>query len=133
MKTFTSIDLFVQALLLLGLLGSSVALLFEAAYAPFFFLLLFVTGVWQLSSATFSSLIHTDRYKSLFLAASAVYCGLLVGVGTSGWFAFEAPYRTMTQVTFLGIIPVFAALLYFYLCVEGYNRWMAAKKKQELL
>lgn len=129
MKTLTSIDLFIQAILIFGVFGTGVSSVFEASSVPIFLLLLLATGIWQLASAAVGTFFHQDKYKPVYLAASIIYCCFLVFLGTSQHNPFGAPYLQIAQLTFIGVIPVLAALIYFYLCVDAYDRYMSAKKE----
>lgn len=133
MKTLTSIDLFVQALLIFGALGTGAATIFSTAYTPIFLLLLLITGIWQLASAVIGTFFHHDKYKPVYLAASIIYCCFLVFLSGPQHNPFGDDYTSMAQVTYLGVIPVLAALVYFYLCVDAYDRHMEAKKEGEFV
>ncbi len=133
MKTLTGIDLFVQALLIFGLLGTGAASVLEQNYIFYFLLLLFATGVWQLGSALVGSFYHWDEYKCVFLAASTMYCSFLAFLSGSNRLSLSDQFAKVTLVTFLGIIPVFAAMIYFYLSVDAFNRRMQAKKEAEFV
>jgi len=133
MKTLTAIDLFVQALLLFGILGTGATSIFDTAYIPVFMLLLLATGIWQLASAVVGSFYHHDKYKPVYLAASIIYCCFLVFLSGPQRSPFGEEYTLMAQATFLGVIPVLAALVYFYLCVEAYDRHLEAKKGENFV
>lgn len=133
MKTLTGIDLFVQALLIFGLLGTGAASVFEQEYTLYFLLLLFATGVWQLCSALVGSFYYLDKYKSIFLAASIIYCSFLAFLSGSNRLPLSDQFTRIALVTFLGVIPVFAAMIYFYLSVDAFNRRMKAKKAAEFV
>ncbi|MFN7117927.1 MAG: hypothetical protein ACK4TA_14090 [Saprospiraceae bacterium] len=133
MKTLTSIDLFVQALLIFGILGTGATAIFNVAYVPFFLLLLLATGIWQLASAMIGTFYHQDKYKPVYLAASVIYCCFLVFLSSPQHSPFGDRYTQMAQVTFIGIIPVIAALIYFYICVLTYDQYLEAKKEGEFV
>ncbi len=131
MKTFTSIDLFVQALLIFSMLGSGAATIFNKTYTLIFLLSLLLTGIWQLGSAIVGSFFYQDKYKPVYLAASIIYCCFLVFMSRIQFHysAFGVQYTDMAQLTFVGLIPFFAALIYFYICVITYEQYAKAKKE----
>lgn len=130
MKTMTGIDLFVQALLIFGLLGSGAVTVFYQEYTLLFLLFAFITGIWQLGSALVGSFYYLDKYKSIFLASSIIYCSFLVFLSKPHSFIFNEEYNRIALITFLGVIPVFASMIYFYLCVTAFNRRLEAKKEE---
>jgi hypothetical protein len=137
MKTMTSIDLFVQALLIFGLMGTGAASILSIGgkdYTLLFLLLLFLTGIWQVSSAIIGSFFHFNPHKSVYLAASVIYCSFLTILASSGrWISYDDQLMRIAQLTFVCIIPFFAAMLYFYLSVEGANQYQKAKKDAEFV
>lgn len=130
MKTMIGIDLFVQALLIFGLLGSGAATVFNQEYTLLFFLFAFITGIWQLGSALVGSFYYLDKYKSIYLASAIIYCSFLVFLSRPYSFAFDEAFNRVSLLTFLGVIPVFASMIYFYICVTAFNRRLEAKKEE---
>lgn len=135
MKTFTSIDLFVQALLIFSLLGTGAATIFNETYMLFFLFSLLLTGIWQLGSAIVGSFFHQDKYKPVYLAASIIYCSFLVFMSRIQFHytAFGVQNTEVAQITFVVLIPFFAALIYFYICVVTYEQYSKAKKEAEFV
>lgn len=133
MKTLTGIDLFVQALLIFTLLGTGAAAGMDKNYIIYYLLSLLATGIWQLGSAVVGSFYNQDKYKSIYLAASIIFCSILVFLSGANHFPFSEQYTRVALLTFLGIIPVFASMIYFYICVDAYDRRMKAKKDAEFV
>jgi len=134
MKTMTRIDLFTQALLIFGLMGTGAASIMQPNYTLSFLLLLFLTGTWQVGSAIIGSFFHFNPHKSVYLAASVIYCSFLTILASNGrWISYDDQFIRIAQLTFVCIIPFFAAMLYFYLSVEGANQYQKAKKDAEFV
>lgn len=115
---FLRFDFCVQILLFSILLLTIFSSVFEAGFLFLSMLVFLLIGAWQVFSAGITALLLKSSLRSIYFAASVIYCFFL---GYGGSLLDHLPWKDATGflvVLFLFVVPFIGAIWYLYLTIN---------------
>lgn len=115
---FYSVDVLFQFLLVSAIITFGAMTLVDRDISLFFMTSMLFTGSWQLFSAVIWGIFFRQESKLLYLACAVLYCIMLYFGLSQMRMDYNESWNTTVIFCFLGIIPVIAAGIYFWMTVQ---------------
>ncbi|GEM_PF-1767873 len=115
---FYSVDVLFQFLLVSAMTTFGAMTLVDRDISLFFMTSMLFTGSWQLFSAVIWGAFFRQESKLLYLACAALYCVMLYFGLSQMRMDYNESWNSTVIFCFLGIIPMIAAGIYFWMTVQ---------------